>query len=225
MRYSSTIFTILLLTVLFALLIVTGIKMRPGIGIITAIITIPIVMWLRGSTPSDIGLGLSVNWTSTVIKGLGFGVAIVLASIILIEPIVELLTHTPHDYESILKLRGNKIALMQILFFVWVFVALVEEVIFRGFFITELYRIIGTSWLASTFVVILTSVVFGLCHAYQNTSGVVTTGITGVLFSLVFLLSGRNLWVVVLAHGTIDTIGILAIYFGFDTFLRQLFWK
>jgi membrane protease YdiL (CAAX protease family) len=206
-------------------LVVTGIKMRPGIGILTAILLIPAVMWVRNNGLADIGIQLSVNWTSTILQALGYGIFISLLSMILIEPLSEILTNTVHDLGPVGKIKNNWFVLLQTFVFVWLFVAIVEEVIFRGFLMTEISKIIGSGLLATIFNIVFTSVVFGFCHAYQNKCGIVTTGLIGSLFAIVFLISGRNLWVAILTHGFLDTIGILSIYFGVDKYLRQLIWK
>ena len=225
MKYSSVTISLLILTVLTASLIISGVQRRPGIGIIISLIAIPMVIRIRGESFSQIGLSLSQNWGSVIVQGFGYGLLITLLSISLIEPFSEAITQTTHDLSSIVKLRSNPLALAQVLLMVWVFVAAIEELIFRGFFISELSRIIGSGPTASIVTVIVTSVVFGLCHAYQNTCGIITTGIIGALLSIVYILSGRNLWVAIFTHGFIDTFGIFSIYYGFDSYIRQLLWK
>ena len=61
---------------------------------------------------------------------------------------------------------------------------------------------------------LITSVVFSLGHGYQGLSGVITTGLTGLFFGILYLACGRNLWVPILAHGALDTFGFLLIFFG-----------
>lgn len=225
MRFTPLTISTLLVFGICAVLVVTGIKMRPGIGILAAILLIPVVMWVRNNGFADIGLQLPVCLSSTILQALGYGIFISLLSMVLIEPLSEVLTSTVHDLGPFEKIKGNWLALMQTLLFVWLFVAIVEEVIFRGFLMTEISKIIGSGLLATIFNIVFTSIVFGLCHAYQNKCGIVTTGVIGSLFAIVFLISGRNLWVVILTHGFLDTIGILSIYFGVDKYLSQLVWK
>jgi len=55
---------------------------------------------------------------------------------------------------------------------------------------------------------------FGIVHAYQGVSGMITTGLTGVVFGATYLASGRNLWAAIVAHGTLDTAGFLMMYAG-----------
>jgi len=225
MRFSPVTISVFLVFSICAALIVTGIKMRPGIGILAAILLIPSVMFVRSNGLADIGMQIPVDWSSTILQALGYGILFSLLSMIIIEPLSESLTNTVHDYGPVEKIKGNWLMLLQMLLFVWLFVAVVEEIIFRGFLMTEISKIIGFGLVATIFNVVFTSVVFGLCHAYQNKCGTITTGLIGSLFAIVFLISGRNLWVAILTHGFLDTIGILSIYFGADKYLSKLVWK
>ena len=66
-------------------------------------------------------------------------------------------------------------------------------------------------WAASA---LASSALFGAAHLYQGASGVMATGLSGLVFASVYLASGRNLWACILAHGVLDTAGFLLIYFG-----------
>jgi membrane protease YdiL (CAAX protease family) len=41
--------------------------------------------------------------------------------------------------------------------------------------------------------------------------------VAGLILGAAYLLSGRNLWASILAHGFIDTVGVTLAYFGLDT--------
>ncbi len=60
------------------------------------------------------------------------------------------------------------------------------------------------------------SILFGYGHYYKGPSGIVDSGVAGLILGSAYLLSGRNLWVPILAHGFIDTFGVIAALFGFD---------
>jgi membrane protease YdiL (CAAX protease family) len=45
-------------------------------------------------------------------------------------------------------------------------------------------------------------------------AGILDSGVAGLMLGAAFLLSGRNLWTCVLAHGFIDTFGVVAVYLG-----------
>src|SRR2546425_1118193 len=50
--------------------------------------------------------------------------------------------------------------------------------------------------------------------AYQCLSGMISAGLGGLVFGALYLATGRNLWVSVIAHGTTDTVGFLLLYLG-----------
>ena len=65
-------------------------------------------------------------------------------------------------------------------------------------------------WLA----LVLVSMLFGVGHAYKGPSGIIDSGVGGFVFGAAYLLSGRNLWTAVLAHGFVDMLGIGLLYVG-----------
>lgn len=75
----------------------------------------------------------------------------------------------------------------------------VEELLFRLGIPALLFGITGNGALA--FVV--ASILFGLLHVYQKFWGVLGATILGLVFSLVYLLTG-SIWVVIVAHALVD---------------------
>jgi membrane protease YdiL (CAAX protease family) len=68
----------------------------------------------------------------------------------------------------------------------------------------------GATWSA----VLASSLIFGLAHFGWGIVGVVQTGFMGLALAGSFLLFGRKLWPLVLAHVYLDTILIVPMYFG-----------
>jgi hypothetical protein len=60
-------------------------------------------------------------------------------------------------------------------------------------------------------------VLFGLGHYYKGPSGILDSGIAGFILGVAYLISGRNLWAAVLAHGFIDTFVVVTLYFGWQS--------
>ncbi len=50
-------------------------------------------------------------------------------------------------------------------------------------------------------------------HAYQNPLGIAITGTIGVLMGVIVLMSGRNLWLVIIGHGLYDGTRFVLFYF------------
>jgi len=61
-----------------------------------------------------------------------------------------------------------------------------EEFLYRGFVLGAFLRMTLPVWA----VVVLTSLLFGLAHAYQGRAGIVSTGLFGVVLAIVRLLLG-----------------------------------
>lgn len=51
-------------------------------------------------------------------------------------------------------------------------------------------------------------------HVYQGATGIVENFIDGALLGILYLGSGRNLWVPIVAHGVTDTLDSLIIFTG-----------
>ena len=62
--------------------------------------------------------------------------------------------------------------------------------------------------------VLLSSALFGVVHLYQGVSGMIARGSADLSSRCVYLATDRNLWASILAHGFMDTVGFLMIYFG-----------
>lgn len=98
MTNSPNIISIIIILITSALLIFTGLKKRPGIGILGTIIIISITLWIRSDNLNALGFRLPINWGATILLGLAYGFVIYLLSALLIDPLSEKLTKTTHDH-------------------------------------------------------------------------------------------------------------------------------
>jgi uncharacterized protein len=85
-------------------------------------------------------------------------------------------------------------------------VAIAEETIFRGY-LTLRFRSITRSVPSA---VVLTSVVFSLGHGYEGEAGVITVGLIGLIFALVYVWR-RSLVAPVTMHFLQDFLGIILV--------------
>jgi membrane protease YdiL (CAAX protease family) len=81
-----------------------------------------------------------------------------------------------------------------------------EELAYRGFLIPGLALLLGGEWTAA----LLSSLLFGVLHAYQGWLGIVRTAALGLLLAAGFLISG-SLWPAVLAHAILDVVAGLLV--------------
>jgi len=85
------------------------------------------------------------------------------------------------------------------------FVGYYEEVLARGLILERCQILFQARWPA----VVVSSLLFGLGHAYQGWFGVVQTALIGMVFATLVLRWGR-LWPVIIAHGLINFVALMA---------------
>ena len=119
----------------------------------------------------------------------------------------------PIDTARFAGLHGNASMLLGLLAISWSTAAFGEEVLFRGFLQSRLQALVGASAHSGGLAVVLQALLFGLAHAYQGPTGILVTGAVGLAFGLCRLRL-RSLWPLVIAHGLIDTLSMVALYFG-----------
>jgi membrane protease YdiL (CAAX protease family) len=100
------------------------------------------------------------------------------------------------------------------LLLVWTWAAFGEEIAYRGYLLGRTAEALGRSPLAYAAAAVATSVLFGYGHFYKGPAGILDSGVAGLVLAGAYFLARRNLWAAVLAHGFIDTAGIVALYFG-----------
>jgi len=207
-----------LLLILEMLLILVGIAIYV-LGIFPfPILPLFLVAWaslrLRHMRWRDIGLRRPERWLPTIGLALLVGVGYQALDILLIAPFLQRLTGESIDLSQLSGLRGNLPALLIFLVVSWTEAAFIEEMYFRGYFFNRLTDLAGRERLGVAIALIVNALVFGAAHAYQGITGVLDSVLAGLVLSLLYLLARRNLWLPILTHGIIDTIGILLIYAG-----------
>jgi len=212
-------FSILALVVV--VILITSFKRVPGVGVIAAMTIIGITTWLRGDGLAGLGFLPPAHWKTTIVWGILSGVAIQFLSTLILEPLSDKITKSTTDHSSFESLRGNLLNFLLTVAGVWVVVVFLEEIIFRGYMMGDFARLFGMTKIALAVNLIFTSAVFGLAHWYQGISGALSTGIIGALLGVLFIISGFNLWLPILTHGVIDTVGLFLILINADKYLKE----
>ncbi|MGH7725486.1 MAG: CPBP family intramembrane glutamic endopeptidase [Candidatus Eiseniibacteriota bacterium] len=75
-----------------------------------------------------------------------------------------------------------------------------EEWFFRGYMLAILTPLLGLVW-----AVVASTLVFGLAHAYQGPTGIVRTGLVGLLMAGLAVFTG-SLWAPIVVHALVDWI-------------------
>ena len=173
-----------------------------------------VMLWLRGVGWRHIGLRRPTRWRSTLLMGVGIGIGYQYFSLYVVEPLIARVTGALPDVSQFAPLRGNKFFLFLSLVASWTLAAFGEELVFRGYLMNRVADLVGATRAGWSISVVLVSVLFGVAHLYQGASGVIIITLTGLVFGALYLATGRNLWVPIIAHGVNDTVGFILIFLG-----------
>jgi membrane protease YdiL (CAAX protease family) len=183
-----------------------------------AIVVGVLLAWsrLRARTESWTALGLRrpAAWRRTLLAVLVVYFAVVAAVAAIVRPLANALGWPELDLSAFAGLPGEPVRLAVILLIVWTTAAVGEELLFRGFLLTRIEKILGSRGVASATAVILQAAIFGLGHFYLGPRGIATAVVVGLVYGSWYVLRGRDLVPLILAHGLTDTISMLAIYAG-----------
>jgi len=201
---------------LAALIIVAGLLGYVPLSSTPFLLVVAVVfVWWRGPGWRAIGLRRPSNAPLALGLGIAVGVGYQFLGLYLIEPLIARVTSGDlPDVTQFRSLIGNDALLVFWLAMSWTLAAFMEEMVYRGWLmnrLAELLRFSTNGWMAA---VLASSALFGVVHLYQGPSGMIATGLSGLVFAGVYLATDRNLWASILAHGFMDTVGFLMIYFG-----------
>lgn len=171
-------------------------------------------LWLRRSGWRALGLRRPAHPWRTVLLALGIAVAYDLLDIHALLPVLRGLTGRSIQLESLGAMRGNVGALATWLVVTWTFAAFGEELAYRGYLLDRLADLFGRGRGATVAGAIVASVLFGFAHGAQGMAGVADNVLAGVLFAVLYLATGRNLWLPILVHGFVDTTSFVLLYLG-----------
>ena len=135
-----------------------------------------------------------------------------LVNIGLLKPIVNHVTGAQQDMGQFLALKGNLTMLITWVALSWTVAAVGEELAFRGFVQTRMTELVGTTGVRLVIAVVLTSILMGLLHTEYGFVGVLASAVDSVFYS-VLRYRYKTLWASILAHGFIDTIGLVSFFF------------
>jgi len=162
----------------------------------------------------DVGLSIFRNWKTTLGLGIAAGLLMEGLELFVSQPILTRLLGKNPDFEDFRPLIGNlKLTLLFILF-AWTLAAFGEELVYRGYLmnrVADLFNGLRRPWIVSLIVV---HIAFALAHAYQGWTGAIDEGLMGLLLGVIYLRTGRNLAVPIVAHGVTDSIDFILIFLG-----------
>lgn len=158
-----------------------------------------------------------VSWRRTILFALAAAALRIALSSLVIDPITAHFWPPAIAPSGMDEIRGHGWVALQWLALVWTFAAFGEEIGYRGYLLKRAADAGGRSKAAYWGGVMLVSVLFGYGHYYKGPSGIVDSGMAGLILGAAYVLSEGNLWVCILAHGFIDTFGVVVMFLGWGS--------
>jgi uncharacterized protein len=162
----------------------------------------------------DVGLSRFRNWKTTFGLGIAAGLALEGLELFVTQPFLVRVLKKQPNLEDFRALTGNLKQTLMFIALAWILAAFGEEMVYRGYLmnrVADLFNRTRAAWIISLFVV---HGAFGLAHAYQGWTGIIDEGLMGLLLGIIYLRTGRNLSVPIIAHGVSDSIDMVLMFLG-----------
>jgi membrane protease YdiL (CAAX protease family) len=182
-------------------------------GTLVSLAIVIVTLWLVKDSRRPTLTLTDGRWLRTAALGIGAGLALWFLSDQAWEPLLQKWLG-PINLGSFAGVRGNLPNFLVLLLLGFTFGGVIEEIIFRGFVIGWGSHLFGQRSVVP--LLALSSVAFGLAHRYQGALGAVSAGVIGLCLAALYVATGKRLLAPMLAHMTIDAIGITEIYLGIN---------
>jgi uncharacterized protein len=163
------------------------------------------------------GLKRPGSWQRVLIIALAAAALRIGLGQFVIEPIAGRFWPAPVVPAIAEQIRGNVPVALVALLIVWTFAAFGEEIAYRGYLLTRAADLGSRSAAAYWIGIVIVSVLFGYGHYAKGPSGIIDSGVAGLILGTAYMLAGRNLWASILAHGFIDTFGVFDAFFAWSS--------
>jgi membrane protease YdiL (CAAX protease family) len=181
-----------------------------------------LLLWAKKWDWKLIGLFKPKSWRKVWLHAIIISIILIAVIDVILTPVLESIFGTQPDISALDGIRGSFLNYAILIVFMWVIAAFGEEFIYRGLLVKRLGTFLGNTNAAFWIAVLISSVLFGLAHRYQGISGMISTGLVGFAFGVLFLKSKNRLWLTILTHGIYDAILITLIYLDLDRYVFDI---
>lgn len=172
---------------------------------------------IRNGSWKAMGLTWPVSWKKTILIGVAAAATRLLLGSLIVDPITAHFWPAAAGPGGFNEIAHNAPVALRWLGVVWTFAAFGEEISYRGYLLNRAADVGEKSHAAFWIAALVSAVLFGYGHYYKGPAGIIDSGMAGMVLGAAYLRSGRNLWACILAHGLIDTVGIVALFFGWSS--------
>ncbi len=183
-----------------------SVKYSAQIALIISLILITVLLKKRKTSWKDLGFRKPDNWVMAILYFVLCVASIGLIFNFVIQP---LFPSGVHDIN-----QGQPISFEEMLFQVFIVAIFMagmgEEMLMRGFLLNNLNDLLGKNIFGTTAAIFIQALVFGILHT--GIQGMVSAGVMGVILGIFYIISKRNLLIVMAAHTVPDVLSIISSY-------------
>ncbi|HUL56067.1 MAG TPA: CPBP family intramembrane glutamic endopeptidase [Usitatibacter sp.] len=180
---------------------------------ITGFLVAWFVLHWRGALWESLGLRKPASWPRAIALAVAL-YAVDFAVSTWAVPWVASIVHPAQRPSFLAYIRGNVEGLVTWLAIAWLVGGLCEECLFRGFVLDRIEKMLGGGAAAIAIAIAAQAVLFGSLHLYAGTFAFVYASLFALTHGIFYVAGGRNLWPLILVHGSWDTVGIWSVYAG-----------
>lgn len=194
--------------------ITSGVVIQLGYAL--SLLSATAILKLRGTHWVEIGLARPKSWPRALLVSL----AAIIGTIILINLVSAATIYlsgsqlSEPDISRFNPMAGNLPFLLLGVTFALTTNAFGEEMLFRAFLTTWFADVLHKTRAGWILAALASSVLFGLAHYGEGITGIFTNGSFGLLFALIYVRNRRNLLPLIIAHGILNSLRYLLVYFG-----------
>ncbi len=173
-------------------------------------------LWLtlgRGGSLADLGFRRPRRWLTAPLWALGILVVFIVAQGFVQVMLAQAFDVPQPDLSRYDVIRGNLRAAIFYATLLPLVAAIPEEILYRGFLVDRFSKVFGGSGNAFWLAAIAQAVLFGLVHFQWGIGGILMTTIMGLVWGFAYVLCGRNLWIVIIAHSAAHVALVTQLYF------------
>jgi len=186
-------------------------------GLFWSLTTLLIATWrmrARGISWADLGLRKLDKYQQAIIATVVIFILIVTLVVVfqaIAEQFFPNLKPDTSNQSAVSKfgdLYGNWLLFFSIIPFIWL-QSMLEELLDRGFLIHWIERVFSNTLFATVFAVIAQAMIFGFRHSYDISERSISVALIGLAMGIGYVVFGRNLWPLIIAHCILNTMSML----------------
>jgi membrane protease YdiL (CAAX protease family) len=184
-------------------------------GVLAVLAGATFAVWVtlsRGRSITDLGFTRPKRLWTVPIWVVGILAAFIVAQIAAPLALSAFFEIPQPDFSRYDFIRGNLLGAVGMILALPLTAAIPEEVLYRGFLIERLTCFVGKGKVGVLLAVLLQAIVFGSVHFEWGVGGILLASIMGAVWGFAFILCGRNLWTVILAHSTAHVALVTQLY-------------